>query len=147
MGSPRARDAAFARGAAPITLIDGEVLLDLLIEHGIGVRTRKIELLDLKSEDLVPAADAADPNATRRAGRHHRPPFPMPDLSTLASVAETLRADVARSASGAKRLKLRTLLGKFGYAKRSDANTAEITRLLTETGLTLNPPIVRFGEN
>lgn len=59
----------------------------------------------------------------------------------------SLRADVQRSAAGAKRLKLRTLLGKFGYSKRSDSNTAEITRLLSEAGLALNPPIVRFGES
>lgn len=66
---------------------------------------------------------------------------PDPDL-----IAEALRADVARSASGAKRLKLRTLLAKFGYVKRSDANTAEITRALNSVGLALNPPVVRFGE-
>jgi hypothetical protein len=61
--------------------------------------------------------------------------------------AAALRADVERSASGAKRLKLRTLLAKFGYTKRSDSNTAEITRLLSEAGLAMNPPIVRFGES
>jgi hypothetical protein len=59
----------------------------------------------------------------------------------------SLRADIERSASGAKRLKLRTLLAKFGYSKRSDGNTAEITRLLSEAGLSMNPPIVRFGES
>lgn len=31
------QEAAFATGAAPITLIDGDKLVDLLIEHGIGV--------------------------------------------------------------------------------------------------------------
>ena len=61
-------------------------------------------------------------------------------------VAAALRADVERATAGAKRLKLRTLLAKFGYAKRTDSNTAEITRLLSAVGLTLNPPIVRFGE-
>lgn len=59
----------------------------------------------------------------------------------------SLRADVERSTSGAKRLKLRTLLAKFGYSKRSDSNTAEITRLLSEAGLAMNPPIVRLGES
>lgn len=37
--------AAFAGGAAPITLIDGDKLIDLLIEHGIGVRKRTLEVL------------------------------------------------------------------------------------------------------
>lgn len=64
----------------------------------------------------------------------------------LAAVA-ALCSDVERAASKAKRLKLRTLLAKFGYTKRSDSNTAEITRLLTDAGLAVNPPIVRFGES
>ncbi|HPB38890.1 MAG TPA: type I restriction enzyme HsdR N-terminal domain-containing protein [Syntrophorhabdus sp.] len=61
------------------------------------------------------------------------------------AVAAALRADVDLAPSGAKRLKLRTLLAKFGYTKRTDSNTGEITRLLSEVGLSLNPPIIRFG--
>ena len=38
-------EAAFAGGAAPITLIDGDKLVDLLIQHGIGVRKRTLEVL------------------------------------------------------------------------------------------------------
>jgi len=34
-------------GAAPITLIDGDRLIELLVEHGIGIQKRKIELLEL----------------------------------------------------------------------------------------------------
>ena len=64
----------------------------------------------------------------------------------LATVA-ALCSDVDRAASKAKRLKLRTLLAKFDYTKRSDSNTAKITRLLTDAGLAVNPPIVRFGES
>ena len=50
-----AMEAAFARGAAPITLIDGDKLVDMLIEHGIGVRKRAIEVLttDLDGLSLV----------------------------------------------------------------------------------------------
>ena len=44
--------AAFAPGQAPITLIDGDSLIDLLIEHGIGVRTRKIAVLTFDPEGL-----------------------------------------------------------------------------------------------
>ncbi len=44
------QEAAFATGTAPITLIDGEKLIDLLIEHGIGVRKRTIELLAVDAE-------------------------------------------------------------------------------------------------
>lgn len=47
-----ARDAAFEPGAAPITLIDGDKLLDLMIENGIGVRTKTVELLELDEARL-----------------------------------------------------------------------------------------------
>ena len=47
------QDAAFATGAAPITLVDGEKLVDLLIEHGIGVRKRTIELLEMDADALA----------------------------------------------------------------------------------------------
>ena len=47
------QEAAFATGTAPITLIDGEKLLDLLIELGIGVRKRAVELLELNAEEFA----------------------------------------------------------------------------------------------
>lgn len=53
-----AQNAAFEPGAAPITLIDGEKLLDLLIENGIGVRTKTVEMLELDLTDLAPSAEA-----------------------------------------------------------------------------------------
>jgi hypothetical protein len=71
----------------------------------------------------------------------------MPESSPFADVAGVMRSDIAASASGTKRLRLRTLLGKFGYVKRSDTNTAEITKALTDAGLSINPPIVRFGDD
>jgi len=43
-------EAAFATGAAPITLIDGDKLIDLLIEHGIGVKKNKIEVLSVDAD-------------------------------------------------------------------------------------------------
>ena len=46
--------AAFAQGAAPITLIDGEKLIDMLIEHGIGVRKRMIPVLSIDQGGLSP---------------------------------------------------------------------------------------------
>ena len=46
-------EAAFERGAAPITLIDGEKLLDLLIENGIGVSKRPLEYLEFAPEKLI----------------------------------------------------------------------------------------------
>jgi restriction system protein len=45
-------EAAFERGAAPITLIDGEKLLDLLIKHGIGVHKRQVSYYEFAPEKL-----------------------------------------------------------------------------------------------
>lgn len=46
-------DAAFELGAAPITLIDGERLLDLLIENGIGMKKEKVDLWRLDPDALL----------------------------------------------------------------------------------------------
>ena len=43
----------FETGAAPITLIDGQKLVELLIKHGIGVRKRSVELLEVDIADLA----------------------------------------------------------------------------------------------
>jgi hypothetical protein len=60
--------------------------------------------------------------------------------------ADEIAINVKGAASESKRLKLRTLLAKFGYEKRSDSNTAEITNALNEAGLAINPPLVRYGD-
>lgn len=44
------KEAALFPGAAPITLINGEKLLDLLIENQIGVRTRPLDMYDIDEE-------------------------------------------------------------------------------------------------
>lgn len=51
--SSGAQTAAFERGAAPITLIDGDRLVDLLIEHEIGVRKRSVQLLEFEPADFA----------------------------------------------------------------------------------------------
>ncbi len=50
--SKGAKDAAFERGVAPITLIDGERLLDYLIENDIGIRKREIRILEFDQASL-----------------------------------------------------------------------------------------------
>ena len=47
------QEAAFERGAAPITLIDGDKLLDLLIEHQIGVTKKAVEYFEFDSGKLA----------------------------------------------------------------------------------------------
>lgn len=51
-------EAAFEAGAAPITLIDGERLLDLFIEHSIGIR--RCDMNYLKFDPPPAAVDAED---------------------------------------------------------------------------------------
>jgi len=45
--SKGARDAAVYPGAAPISLIDGEKLLDMLIEHGVAIKKRTVDLFEV----------------------------------------------------------------------------------------------------
>src|SRR5262249_34687001 len=42
-----AKDAAFEMGAAPITLINGDTLIDLLIQHEIGVKKKTLDYYEL----------------------------------------------------------------------------------------------------
>jgi len=47
-----ARDAALESGAPPITLIDGDKLIDLMIQHGLGVQKHQFELLTVDADAL-----------------------------------------------------------------------------------------------
>lgn len=53
------RQAAFEPGASPITLIDGETLVQLLIEHNIGVKKKRLEFWELDADALSP--DPSEP--------------------------------------------------------------------------------------
>lgn len=55
------RDAAFEQGAAPITLIDGPRLLDLLVSHEIGVRKHSIEVLSIDLDGISEIIDLEHP--------------------------------------------------------------------------------------
>lgn len=61
--SKGATEAALFPGAAPITLIDGERLLDLLIEHGIGIKKRPVELWEVDTAALEKDVEAEAPDA------------------------------------------------------------------------------------
>lgn len=41
------KDAAIFPGAAPITLIDGDKLLELLLKHGVGVKKKQMTLIEI----------------------------------------------------------------------------------------------------
>ncbi len=57
-----AREAALFPGAAPITLIDGDKLLDLLVEHGIGIKKKPVELWEVDSTVLEKELEADIPD-------------------------------------------------------------------------------------
>ncbi len=50
--SKGAQDVAFLKNAPPITLIDGETLLNHLIEHNIGIRRKEIQILEFDEQSL-----------------------------------------------------------------------------------------------
>ena len=53
------KEAAFESGAAPITLIDGEKLIDLLIEHDIGVHKQTLKVLTVDHEAFAALEEEA----------------------------------------------------------------------------------------
>lgn len=67
-------------------------------------------------------------------------------LDDTLQVARALRGQVDDSGTASMKLRIRTLLKKFGNKKRSDSNTAKITAALDEVGLSISPPIMRFGD-
>lgn len=54
------KDAAFEPGAPPITLIDGDRLIDLMLDHDIGVTKRRVELLEVEPSAFATPADDDD---------------------------------------------------------------------------------------
>jgi restriction system protein len=56
-----AQSEASATDRTPVTLIDGEQLLDLLIENSIGVNSRAVDILQLDEESLAEGAVEESP--------------------------------------------------------------------------------------
>ena len=54
------KDAAFEHGVAPITLIDGQRLIDLMLEHDVGVTKRRVELLEVEPSAFATPTDDDD---------------------------------------------------------------------------------------
>ncbi len=60
------RDSALAPGVAPISLIDGDRLIELLLKHEVGVTKKSQTLIEV--DDTYFAASAADPEVTLEVG-------------------------------------------------------------------------------
>ena len=61
-----AKDAAFEMGAAPITLINGDTLIDLLIQHEIGVKRKPVEYFEV-DEKVFQAVPDEEPDREEEA--------------------------------------------------------------------------------
>lgn len=64
------KQAAFDKGVAPITLIDGKELVNLLIKNNIGVRKRNIDVLELNipDEEDIPEEEESEIGSRRSWG-------------------------------------------------------------------------------
>jgi len=49
-------DYALLERAAPITLIDGDTLIDLLVEHEIGIKKKRTDILEIEEDAFTPGA-------------------------------------------------------------------------------------------
>jgi restriction system protein len=54
------KDAAIFPGAAPITLIDGDKLMELLLKHGVGVKKRQATLIEIDESTFEESAGLGD---------------------------------------------------------------------------------------
>jgi restriction system protein len=55
-------DAAVFQGAAPITLIDGNKLMELILKHNVGIKTRQVNLIEVDESyftEIDPEVDLA----------------------------------------------------------------------------------------
>lgn len=55
------KDAAIFPGAAPITLIDGDMLMELFVKHGVGVKRRPITLIEVDESIFVASVPEVEP--------------------------------------------------------------------------------------
>ena len=83
-----AKDAAFEMGAAPITLINGDTLIDLLIQHEIGVKKKTVDYYEVdetpsrpKSPERLKEWLVRRPARTRIRSRSEKPSTGRPNRS------------------------------------------------------------------
>jgi len=69
----------------------------------------------------------------------------LPD--NVDDIVANLRHAALSNKCGSKRVKVRTLMKKFGFKRRTEENTAEITLALRKGELLVNPSIMKLGED
>jgi hypothetical protein len=71
--------------------------------------------------------------------------MPLPDNAQ--EIAQDFVESLSTSSTGRKRLKVKTLMKKFGFKRRTEENTAEITELFKERDVLISPSIMKFGDD
>lgn len=61
-------------------------------------------------------------------------------------ITAEIHTAIGNSKSERKRLKVKTLINKFGLKRRTEKNTTEITEALKNSGIKLNPSIMKLGD-
>lgn len=69
----------------------------------------------------------------------------MPPSEKAIRVSEALKSELLATQTGSKRLKVKTLLKKFGFSRRTEKNTTEIVELLGTYDILTNPSIMKLG--
>jgi hypothetical protein len=69
----------------------------------------------------------------------------LPDHAPL--IIEEIHNSLESSKNGRRKLKVRTLMAKFGLRRRTEENTFEITQALIDSGIILTPSIMKLGND
>ena len=69
----------------------------------------------------------------------------MPPSEKAIRVSEALKSELVSTQTGTKKLKVKTLLKKFGFSRRTEKNTTEIVELLGTYDILTNPSIMKLG--
>ncbi|NPV58931.1 MAG: hypothetical protein HPY75_04620 [Actinobacteria bacterium] len=92
---------AYAEGKTPISLIDGEKLIDLLVENGIGISKRNMQYLELDLSSIVVDGDGDDGK-----NRMYQGIWPLPGgVNKFAESAKTMLSFIAENEPGLRSLK------------------------------------------
>lgn len=71
--------------------------------------------------------------------------MPLPDNAR--EIAEDLIDSLSSSPTGRRRLKVKTLMKKFRFKRRTEENTTEIAELLRQCGVLISPSVMKLGDD
>jgi hypothetical protein len=71
----------------------------------------------------------------------------MKSKEDFPQIADAIKEELFSKTNRKMQMKVKTLLEKFGYEKRTEDNTAIITQLLGDREIIVNPSIMKLGES